>query len=239
MPRTIVVLPTPGPPVITATLAVSAVVTASACWRASAMPASFSYQASARASSIASLGRRRGEQPAQPRRQRALGPIQARLVDGGRARVLDDRRVQRDVARLREPVDGRVGRLLGQVEQRRRLLRQPRPRHEHVAVAALLVEHVAHARLGARGRVARHAQRRRQLVRRQEADAPHVEGEPVRVLAHARDRRGAVAACRCAPRTRARRRSPAGTPSPCAPRAARSRPCGWRARATARCPAPR
>ena len=50
MPRTIVVLPTPGPPVITATLAVSAVVTASACWRASAMPASFSYQASARSS---------------------------------------------------------------------------------------------------------------------------------------------------------------------------------------------
>ena len=83
-------------------------------------------------------------------------------------------------------------RVLGEIEQRRRLLRQPRPRHEHVAVAALLVEHVAHARLRARRRVARHAQRRRQLVGRQEADAPHVEREAVRVLAHARDRRGAV-----------------------------------------------
>ena len=56
MPRTIVVLPTPGPPVITATFADSAVVTASTCCRASAMPASRSYQAIARSRSISVRG---------------------------------------------------------------------------------------------------------------------------------------------------------------------------------------
>jgi hypothetical protein len=137
-------------------------------------------------------GRGRRHQLAQPGGQRALGPVQARLVDGGGARVLDHGRVDGAVAGARQPVDRLVHAVLGQVQQRGRRLRQPRARDEHVAVAALFVQHVTDAGLGARGRVARHAQRRRELVRRQEADPPHVEREPVRVLAHARDRRGAV-----------------------------------------------
>ena len=138
------------------------------------------------------LGRRRGEQLAQARRQRGLGAIEARLVHGRRARVIDDGRVDGEVAGPGQAVDRRVDLLVRQIEQRRRPLHQARPRHEHVSVAGLLVERVAHPGLSARGRVARDAQRRRQLVRRQESDPPHVEGEAVRVLAHARDGRRPV-----------------------------------------------
>ena len=56
IPRTMVVLPTPGPPVTTATLAPSASLTASACCRASAIPASRSYQTIALSASTVSAG---------------------------------------------------------------------------------------------------------------------------------------------------------------------------------------
>ena len=56
IPRTMVVLPTPGPPVTTATFEPSASFTAAACWRASAIPASRSYQPIA-ASASATTGR--------------------------------------------------------------------------------------------------------------------------------------------------------------------------------------
>ena len=192
MPRTIVVLPTPGPPVITATLAQSAVFTAAVCWRASAIPASPSYQARARGRSISTAGAGAASRRWRPAASARLGAVQARLVDRGLARVVGHRGVDRDLARAREPVDGRVRRLLGQIEQRRRLLHQARARQVDVAAARLLVEHVADARLGPGRRVARHAERGGQPVGRQEADSPDVEGEPVGVLAHARDRRRAV-----------------------------------------------
>ena len=136
MPRTIVVLPTPGPPVTTATLPDSASATASACWRASVMPACCSYQASARGTSISTEAARPVEQLAQPLGDGALGAVEVGVVDGGarveRARV--DLRVERDVARAREAVDGGVGELLGDLEQRRRLAHEALARHEDVAV---------------------------------------------------------------------------------------------------------
>ena len=194
MPRTIVVLPTPGPPVITATLAGERGAHRLGLLARERDPrlASRTRRARAPVDLEARRAARRAACAARPP-ARASARYRPRLVHGGRARVLDDRCVDRDVARPGEPIDRRVGALLGQIQQRRRLLHEPRPRHEHVAVAGFLVEHVAHARLDARRRVARDAQRRRQLVGRQEPDAPHVERQPVRVLAHARDRRGAVA----------------------------------------------
>ena len=116
---------------------------------------------------------------------------------------------------------------------------QPRARHEDVAVARLLLQHVADAGLGARRRVARDAQRAPPACPPTETRCPTRRtrgGTGSRARARWPPRRNV---CRCAPRTRARRRSPAGRPSPCGPHAARSTPSGWRGRATARCRGPR
>ena len=84
MPRTMVVLPTPGPPVITTTGARSTWRRAWICWGARAKPASCSYRGNRRVHLGARDGqlRRRVCQPKQLRRPPSLRPPQARLVDG-------------------------------------------------------------------------------------------------------------------------------------------------------------
>ena len=56
-----------------------------------------------------------------------------------------------------------------------------------------LVEHVAHAGLHPRIRIARNAQRRGQTIGGKKADAPHVEGQAEWILTHTRDGSRAVA----------------------------------------------
>ncbi len=139
--------------------------------------------------------RRRGQQAAQPGRRGDLGLVEAGLVDRRAAveRRRRDARVDRRLAGARQTVDRRVGHRLGDAEQARRLAREALARHEHVALAGRFFQHVAHAGGDAHRRLLFDAQRRRELVGRQKADAPHVERQPVGVLAHARDRGRAVA----------------------------------------------
>jgi hypothetical protein len=66
-------------------------------------------------------------------------------------------------------------------------------RQVHVALAAGLFQPMAHAGLDAHVGFLADAQRRRQPVRRQEADAPHIKGQAVGILAHALNGRSAVA----------------------------------------------
>ena len=181
------------------------------------------------------------EQLAQPDGHGALGAGEVGVVHGG-ARVEGagvDLVVEDHVAGAREPIDGLTRELLGDLEQRRRLAHEPLARHEDVAVRRRVLDDVTDAGLDAHVRLLLDAERRRELVGREEADAPHVEREAVRILTHARDGRPAVALVDARRESRRDAVALQEHHDLAAPPAACSRPRGSTSRAPGRCPTPR
>ena len=185
-----VVLPTPGPPVMTRNFDATARRSASACIarerhrRAAPRPRGW-------------RGRRRSASRARwpaarlriARRDDPLGRVQAREEHARRGRPPCPRRPSRPRVRARSA--SRHERF-GDVEQLRRAGQQVRERQAAVPVVGRLEQRVADAGARPDHRRLLDAERRRHLVGRQEPDAADVGGQPVRVLGDDGDRVGAV-----------------------------------------------
>ncbi len=92
--------------------------------------------------------------------------------------------IDRDLARARQPVDGRLDERRGDAELLTGLLDQAGAGQVDVALAPRFLERGTNARFEAHLRLLADPERGRHAIRGDEADTPHVEGQAVRVLAH-------------------------------------------------------